>query len=159
VFFVCTTCTCLTCSYDYFNLQGNGSASLQRALPTDDNIARCRNKGINVRVIELLPGQVLHINKGRLHAFEKTGLDMCLSIAWDWSFVGISEPGIPIEMKYALGTIDCLSQLNYELDEMHGRIEALGAPKLAIMKLIETLMKFTEKDWDTRISECLILCF
>ena len=62
-------------------------------------------------------------------------------------------------MKYALGTIDCLSQLNYELDEMHGRIEALGAPKLAIMKLIETLMKFTEKDWDTRISECLILCF
>lgn len=46
---------------------------------------------------------MLHINKGRGHIFEKikdSSKDYCISIAWDWCFVGWSDKGIEAEMQH-----------------------------------------------------------
>ena len=44
---------------------------------------------------------MLHINKGRGHIFEK-GKDSCycISIAWDWCFLGRSDEGIEAEIQH-----------------------------------------------------------
>jgi hypothetical protein len=76
--------------------------------PTKDAISECKKMGYCPSVFVLKPGQTLHINKGRLHAFRKLapsslprydchhdlrkimlleiGNDeiVCSSIAWDW---------------------------------------------------------------------------
>ena len=46
---------------------------------------------------------MLHINKGRGHIFEKVKdscNDYCISIAWDWCFVGWSDEGIEAKMAH-----------------------------------------------------------
>lgn len=74
------------------------------------------------------PGQVLHINKGRLHAFRKLAFyplpesdchwdlrnqvleekggshesSTCLSVAWDWMFKGVTRDGINNEVSSIL---------------------------------------------------------
>jgi hypothetical protein len=47
------------------------------------------------------PGEFIHINKGRLHAFRKkapkrpeTVDDVCISVAWDWMFEGAESNGL-----------------------------------------------------------------
>ena len=95
---------------------------------------------INLRyypsVFVLKPGQVVHINKGRLHAFRKLAPqalqetdchydlrnevlqtkengqqeDLCFSIAWDWMFKGVTSDGINREVSSIL---EC-SRLNRE---------------------------------------------
>lgn len=83
----------------------------------------------------LKPGQVVHINKGRLHTFRKlspTALfetdchfelrnailnskdqpteDICFSVAWDWMFKGVTDEGINREVS---SIFEC-SRLNRE---------------------------------------------
>ncbi|CAM9442957.1 unnamed protein product, partial [Choristocarpus tenellus] len=54
-------------------------------------------------------GDFVHINKGRLHAFQKLEpLDqsdqgsVCVSVAWDWVFMGVTEKGCRDELGSAL---------------------------------------------------------
>ena len=97
------------------------------------------------------PGQVVHINKGRLHAFRKMGIselpkndchyelrkDMlsskqllketnCCSIAWDWMFKGVTSEGINREISSILECSRILSA--YDL-------QSLAIPETALIFL------------------------
>lgn len=81
----------------------------------------------NPSVFTLKPGQWVHINKGRMHAFRKLatselpqsdchhilrnqiirdkeleGVDVCISIAWDWMYRGVTKNGINQELTCSL---------------------------------------------------------
>ncbi|CAN0456286.1 unnamed protein product, partial [Ectocarpus sp. 12 AP-2014] len=60
-------------------------------------------------VFTLEPGEFVHINKGRLHAFRKEDPlphedpgSVCVSVAWDWVYKGVSQEGCRGEMACAL---------------------------------------------------------
>lgn len=80
---------------------------------------------------------MVHINKGRLHAFGKfTGVltpkgecpteDMFLSVAWDWMFKGVTSEGINREVASVL---EC-ARLNREHN-----VQSLGIPETALLFL------------------------
>ena len=104
-------------------------------------------------VLTLKPGQFIHINKGRLHAFRKMQLaqipkddchyelcqrylenlddfatDLCVSIAWDWMFRGYSPHGLNKEMLAALEALI--------LNRKHGRV-SLGIPELCLYRMAQ----------------------
>jgi len=94
--------------------------------PDNDAIARCNDMNYCVSRFILKPGQCVHINKGRLHAFRKVSNEqlpftdchaklrrgllkpgsrervvgpgkseiLCISVAWDWMFRGVTAAGI-----------------------------------------------------------------
>jgi hypothetical protein len=98
----------------------------------------------------LKSGQHLHINKGRLHAFRKMTLDelppddchyearrsiiekdaidserLCVSVAWDWSYLGFSERGIYREVTANLeSTI---------LNRLRG-VRSLAIPEFSVLE-------------------------
>ena len=98
---------------------------------------------------------MLHINKGRLHAFRKMRLDVlppedchselrrtlikeknlewappCLSIAYDWMFSGVTAEGISREVS---SMIACAS-LNRK-----NRVKSLAIPRTAVLEIAKTL--------------------
>lgn len=104
-------------------------------------------------VILLKPGQMIHINKGRLHAFRKMSLAnlpeddchyqirkdliaeqnltsevLCVSIAWDWMFRGSTARGINREVLTTLeGAI---------LNRKRARV-SLAIPELCLLRMAE----------------------
>ena len=110
-------------------------------------------------VFVLKPGQVVHINKGRLHAFRKLAPavlqdtdchyelrndvletkesmteDLCFSIAWDWMFKGVTSEGINREVSSIL---EC-SRLNREHD-----LASLAIPETTLLFLAkENIAKY-----------------
>eukprot|EP00903_Cladosiphon_okamuranus_P010291 g9742.t1 len=77
--------------------------------PSDEAVERLRELNFCPSVFTLEPGEFVHINKGRLHAFRKEqplpGEDpgsVCVSVAWDWVFNGVTEEGCKEEMGCAL---------------------------------------------------------
>jgi hypothetical protein len=106
-------------------------------------------------VCTLKPGQMIHINKGRLHAFRKLSHrqlpgddchamqrahvvdkenirkeELCISIAWDWMYRGITESGIRREVGAA---ITCAS-----LNQKNG-VRSLGIPEAALLHMARSL--------------------
>lgn len=102
-------------------------------------------------VLILKPGQLIHINKGRLHAFRKmataplpegdchkaqreqvvkerqlSGEELCISIAWDWMYRGCTDRGINREVL----TVIEASILNRK----RGR-QSLAIPELSLLKM------------------------
>lgn len=103
-------------------------------------------------VFVLKPGQVVHINKGRLHAFRKLAPsvldqtdchfklrnevlqtkensqqeDLCFSVAWDWMFKGVTSDGINREVTSIL---EC-SRLNQQHD-----LASLAIPETTLLFL------------------------
>ena len=102
-------------------------------------------------VFILKPGQVVHINKGRLHAFRKMAPsklpemdchhvlrnavlsskqerteDICCSIAWDWMFKGVTSEGINREISSIL---EC-SRLNRQHN-----LQSLAIPETTLLFL------------------------
>ena len=101
-------------------------------------------------VFILKPGQTVHINKGRLHAFRKlssTSLHetdchhdlrrdivqslgnkdhLCISIAWDWMFKGVTSEGINREVSSIL---ECA-----RLNRRHS-LQSLAIPETALLFL------------------------
>lgn len=101
-------------------------------------------------VFILSPGQMLHINKGRLHAFRKLSPfalpsfdchaelraqvlqksenpwveQKCVSVAWDWEFKGVTAEGINRELA---STLEC-SKLNREHN-----VQSLAVPETSIL--------------------------
>ena len=104
-------------------------------------------------VFILKPGQMVHINKGRLHAFRKLSpvelpetdchhdlrkdilptLDhsklLCVSIAWDWMFKGVTSEGINREVSSIL---ECA-----RLNQRH-KLQSLAIPEVALLFLAES---------------------
>ena len=98
----------------------------------------------------LKSGQHIHINKGRLHAFRKMSLhelpqddchyearraiiqaeglvseQLCVSVAWDWNFLGSSEHGIYREV-----TVNLESTL---LNRLRG-VRSLAIPEFSLLE-------------------------
>jgi hypothetical protein len=106
-------------------------------------------------VFILKPGQLVHINKGRLHAFRKLsssslqeedchyslrqtilpslhGKDLtCVSVAWDWMFKGVTGEGINREVSSIL---EC-ARLNQKQ-----QVQSLAIPETALLFLARDLL-------------------
>ena len=106
----------------------------------------------------------MHINKGRIHAFRKLGMErlpeddchaklrdqtlqscgstresLCVSIAWDWMFRGVSSEGIKKEVQAML---DCT-----ELNRKHMQ-QSLALPELCLLQMAKTLARPLEPVFD-----------
>lgn len=75
--------------------------------------------------IVLGPGEYIHINKGRLHAFRKkkpppgqreSAKDVCISVAWDWMFQGFTPAGRHGEVDVGSFNGTCTSALRKYVD-------------------------------------------
>lgn len=100
-------------------------------------IKKCQKMNYYPSYFILKPGQHVHLNKGRLHAFRKLSPDklntmdchyelrqktmkeenlgtdehICMSVAWDWLYTGVSASGISKEIA---STLECarLNRIN-----------------------------------------------
>jgi len=97
--------------------------------PDIESIKKCKKMNYYPCVFVLKPGQFLHINKGRLHAFRKANSErldkfdchkilredlvkqkhltkdiICKSVAWDWMYTGVTEDGIKAEVTETLSS-------------------------------------------------------
>ncbi|KAL9178436.1 hypothetical protein ACHAXT_003766 [Thalassiosira profunda] len=123
----------------------------QLGWPSKDAIGKCKKMGYYPSVFILKAGQMVHINKGRLHAFNKLAPvplprtnchadlrqeilrtkedkteDLCFSVAWDWMFKGVTSEGINREVSSVL---EC-AKLNRE-----HKVQSLGIPETALLFL------------------------
>ena len=104
----------------------------------------------------LKPGQHVHINKGRVHAFRKLTPEslsaedchyklreellrtvefspdgeLCISVAWDWMFRGTSSEGVCREL---VSVLECAA-----LNRVH-RNQTLAIPELAMLQMARSL--------------------
>ena len=125
-------------------------------------------------VFILKPNQHLHINKGRLHAFRKMSRndleptdchaklrrrlvidnnikfdDLCISVAWDWMFLGASCDGMKDEISRTLECVD--------LAQIHGR-QSLAIPQLSLIELAKFhLAKYHSSLAQSKYSYCCII--
>ncbi len=124
-------------------------------------------------VFILKPGQMVHINKGRLHAFRKMSTStlqstdchhdlrqklqqqqsisvreqLCFSIAWDWMFKGVTKDGIKEEFESVL---EC-ARLNCK-----HKLQSLAIPETALLFLAkENVARYNSSK---SASESLIQC-
>ena len=123
---------------------------MHHAQPTKDAIDKCVEMNYCPSVFVLSPGQMVHINKGRLHAFRKLSPfalppsdchaelraavleqsenpsieQTCISVAWDWEFKGATAEGINREM---VSTLEC-SKLNRKHN-----MQSLAVPETSIL--------------------------
>jgi len=124
--------------------------------PSNDMIEECEQMGYCPSVFILEPGDLVHINKGRLHAFRKMSTSklpdwdchakrrqnlvelkgiageekMCVSVAWDWMYRGVSPAGINREVCSVLEG----SALNRKND-----VTSLAIPELALLQMAKTV--------------------
>jgi len=123
--------------------------------PTEAQIYTCREMGYCPTVCMVKPGQLIHINKGRLHAFRKMSLatlrdgdchktlrektikehnltnePLCVSIAWDWMYRGSSAEGINREISSVLEAI--------VLNRRNGRV-SLAIPEFSLFQMAKLL--------------------
>ncbi|KAL7553995.1 hypothetical protein ACHAWF_017589 [Thalassiosira exigua] len=119
--------------------------------PSKDAISQCEKMGYCPSVFILKAGQVVHINKGRLHAFRKLAPfplcdldchsdlrshileqkdkpteDLCFSVAWDWMFKGVTSEGIDREVSSVL---ECC-----RLNQEH-HLQSLAIPETSLLFL------------------------
>jgi hypothetical protein len=102
-------------------------------------------------VLVLGPGQLLHINKGRIHAFRKQTTDilptsdchaelrakslpsrddLCVSVAWDWQYRGVTSEGINREIAASL---ECAAY------NRANKKRSLAIPETALLQIVRTL--------------------
>jgi hypothetical protein len=121
----------------------------------------CLSSSYCPSVFILRPGQHVHINKGRIHAFRKlapetlppsdchaklrqeivdvgsAGESLCVSVAWDWMYRGITREGINREVTSML---ECA-----ELNRRHAQ-QSLALPELALLQMARTIPARMRKD-------------
>lgn len=120
-------------------------------------------------VFILMPGQVVHINKGRLHAFQKMApselLDTdchcalrkqvlahnqdlpkhpCCSLAWDWMYLGVTEEGIKREISSML---ECSALNKKQMVESLGILETAQLLSLAKLAIADYKVKRRKSDY------------
>lgn len=133
--------------------------------PTKGAIRFCEEMGYCPSVFILKPGQMVHINKGRLHAFRKLSTSslyvtdchhdlrqnlresigsteqLCFSIAWDWMFKGVTSEGINREFSSIL---ECV-----RLNSAHN-LQSLAIPETALLFLAkENVAKYNAEKNDS----------
>lgn len=107
-------------------------------------------------VFTLEPGDLVHINKGRLHAFRKMSTSklaegdchaerrrsiveskgiagteqLCVSVAWDWMYRGVTSRGINREM--------CTVLEGSTLNRRNG-VTSLAIPELSLLQMAKTI--------------------
>lgn len=142
-----------------YGLPHRDDLTIQPDWPSSEAIDLCNKMGYCPSVFILKPGQVVHINKGRLHAFrklapttlhesdchyelrntilrsnEKPTEVICMSIAWDWMFKGVTSEGINREVSSIL---EC-SRLNRQHE-----LQSLAIPETALLFLAkENIAKY-----------------
>jgi len=126
--------------------------------PRTEDIEECREMNYYPAVFVLKPGQWVHINKGRLHAFRKLAPlrlsrddchfnlreavlqrsagkpiseTLCVSVAWDWMYRGATPDGINREVSTML---ECAS-----LNRLHGA-QSLAIPETSILQTATTML-------------------
>mmetsp|Transcript_1622 Transcript_1622/g.2385 ORF Transcript_1622/g.2385 Transcript_1622/m.2385 type:complete len:1247 (+) Transcript_1622:125-3865(+) len=139
------------------------------AWPTKDKIEECRQMGYCPTVFILKPGQLVHINKGRLHAFRKMstarlpdddchkelreqlikernikGEQLCISIAWDWMFLGVTARGINREVLTVLEAAI--------LNRKNGKI-SLAIPEMSLLQMAKYLPPPKEDELPTGMND------
>lgn len=151
---LCVCCiSCRVCSHHIHNMHPfiSNDFPLHLPQPTTDAIKKCEAMNYCPSVFVLSPGQMVHINKGRLHAFRKLSPfalppadchadlraavlersenpsieETCVSVAWDWEYKGVTSEGINREM---VSTLEC-AKLNREYDDA----ESLAIPETCIL--------------------------
>jgi len=114
-------------------------------------------------IFTLEPGDLVHINKGRLHAFRKMstsklpGSDchaerrrkiieskgiageeiQCVSVAWDWMYRGVTPAGINREISAVLGGSTLLRK--HALLKKPGDMELLAIPELCLLQMAKCI--------------------
>ena len=101
------------------------------------------------------PGQLIHINKGRLHAFRKMsisplpdddchkdlrealieeeklkGEQLCISVAWDWMFRGVTSAGINREV---------FSTLEATILNRKNNRASLAIPEMSLLQMAKVI--------------------
>ena len=130
--------------------------------PSHDAIQECREMKYYPSVFILKPGQLVHINKGRLHAFRKlspTALpasdchaalrselvekaaiqkeQICVSVAWDWLYQGVTSEGINREI---VSTLECA-----RLNRKH-YTQSLAIPETSLMHMARRFVAQHEQE-------------
>ncbi|KAL7579289.1 hypothetical protein ACA910_013969 [Epithemia clementina (nom. ined.)] len=138
--------------------------------PTFDTIKAWKDMGYYPSVFILKPGQHVHINKGRLHAFRKLTTEklpdmdchsilrknlivehnihnapVCVSVAWDWQFTGINSDGINKEVASSL---ECQLLVDQRPD-----LKCLAIPKACLLALGHNCRALQAKDKFSIISK------
>jgi len=124
--------------------------------PNTDMIKECEEKGYCPSVFTLTPGDLVHINKGRLHAFRKMSTsklreadchaeirrkvieerkmdgqeNLCISVAWDWMYRGVTPEGINREVSTVLEA----SVLN-----RRNGVSSLAIPELSLLQMAKSV--------------------
>jgi len=124
--------------------------------PKTEWIDECRKMGYCPSVFTLEPGDLVHINKGRLHAFRKMSTTklpewdchaelrrnvveskgiageekMCVSVAWDWMYRGVTPAGINREISTVLEG----STLN-----RRNEVTSLAIPELCLLQMAKSV--------------------
>jgi hypothetical protein len=125
--------------------------------PSSHQIQQCAEMGYCPTTIIVKPGQLIHINKGRLHAFRKMSVrnlpeddchyqlrkdliaekemqseELCVSIAWDWMYRGKTPARIHREVMASLEA----SVLNRKAIRV-----SLGNPRLILLMMAKEALK------------------
>mmetsp|Transcript_2478 Transcript_2478/g.3628 ORF Transcript_2478/g.3628 Transcript_2478/m.3628 type:complete len:969 (-) Transcript_2478:1192-4098(-) len=141
------------------------------AWPTVDKIEECRKMGYCPTVLILKPGQLIHINKGRLHAFRKmstaplpdddchralreklikerniVGEQLCISIAWDWMFLGVTARGVNREVLTVLEAAI--------LNRKNGKM-SLAIPEMSLLQMAKFLPERKDEELPTDVNNMI----
>uniref|UniRef100_A0A7S2YQT9 JmjC domain-containing protein n=1 Tax=Entomoneis paludosa TaxID=265537 RepID=A0A7S2YQT9_9STRA len=131
--------------------------------PTNETVQAWEDMGYEPAVLILGPGQHVHINKGRLHAFRKMTTEslpendchhtlrkelvaelgirqapVCISIAWDWQYTGIRPEAINREVT---STLECQT-----LVDQKPLLKCLAIPKACILALARRCQRIDNQD-------------
>ena len=141
----------------------DGHQGERPAWPSKSDVQRWQDMNYCPSVFILRPGQHVHINKGRIHAFRKVTLDSlreadchfdlraellksedlkgaspnCISVAWDWMFTGSDAAGINREVTCTMESASLCRQNN---------VETLAVPHFSLLCLASRLA-VERKDW------------
>lgn len=114
--------------------------------PSTERLDACVRKKYHPSLWKLKPGQFVHINKGRLHAYRRlpatsNGADdpvaPCVDIRWVWMYRGITAKGIHEEVGFSLQS-SLLSKLSSR--------PPLGVPGSYVFEMARTLSSPWLKD-------------
>ena len=102
------------------------------AWPSEDKLEILRRLNMAPTCFVLEAGEYVHINKSRLHAFRKqtpndadADEDICVSVAWDWIFQGVTKHGIEAEATVALESAK---------NNRNGKVPSLAITETAVIE-------------------------
>lgn len=109
-----------------------------RLWPSSACLESLARAGAGPTCVRLRPGETIHINKARLHAFRKRGCSTgagdedghgaCFSVAWDWANQGVTRNGVFAELKTAVQN---------SLFNRKAKVKSLGIPITCALRALQ----------------------